>query len=98
MKALKTKAPAFTLIEMVIVIAIIAMLVLLISPNLLKQKDRAEKTSDQAFKTTLQTQIDLSDKKINSWEQARSEKLLSDQQIKKAEAHYAISNGKVTEK
>ena len=40
MKTFKTKAPAFTLMEMVIVIAIIAMLVLLISPNLLKQKDR----------------------------------------------------------
>ena len=35
----------FTLVEMVIVIAIIAMLILLIVPGLSKQKDRATKTA-----------------------------------------------------
>lgn len=95
---LNKKAKGFTLIEMVIVVAIIAMLILLIAPNLIQQKDKAQSTSDRAFKTTLQMQIDLSDKKINSWEEAEKEKLLSSEQAKKAEAGYTISNGKVAAK
>jgi competence protein ComGC len=50
---------AFTLIEMVIVVAIIATLVLLISPNLLAQKDRADKRTNDAFNTTIRTQVEL---------------------------------------
>ncbi|MDN6029161.1 MAG: prepilin-type N-terminal cleavage/methylation domain-containing protein [Lactobacillus sp.] len=49
----------FTLIEMIVVIAIIVMLVLLIAPNLVAQKQRAQTVSEQSFKTTLQTQVDL---------------------------------------
>lgn len=96
--AKKRQAKGFTLIEMVIVVAIIAMLILLIAPNLVEQKDKAKSTSDRAFRTTLQTQIDLSDKKINSWEEAEKEKLLSSEQAKKAAAGYTISDGKVHEK
>lgn len=50
---------AFTLIEMVIVVAIIATLVLLISPNLLAQKDRADQRTNDAFNTTIRTQVEL---------------------------------------
>ncbi|MCP8858053.1 competence type IV pilus major pilin ComGC [Latilactobacillus fuchuensis] len=50
---------AFTLIEMVIVLAIIALLILLIAPNLMQQKNMAEKKTDQAMVTTIQTQVEL---------------------------------------
>lgn len=39
---MKKKRNAFTLIEMVVVLAVIAMLVLLIAPNLMHQKETAE--------------------------------------------------------
>ena len=58
-KLFPKKQPGFTLIEMVIVVAIIATLVLLISPNLLAQKDRADGRTKDAFETTLQTQVQL---------------------------------------
>ncbi len=50
---------AFTLIEMVIVVAIIATLVLLISPNLLAQKEQADQRTNDAFNTTIRTQVEL---------------------------------------
>lgn len=49
----------FTLIEMVVVIAIIVILILLIVPNLIGQKQKADEKTMDAFKTTLQTQIQL---------------------------------------
>ena len=55
----KRKQKAFTLMEMVVVVAIIAVLVLLISPNLWAQKESATKKADEAFMTTLQTQVEL---------------------------------------
>lgn len=58
-KLFPKKQPGFTLIEMVIVVAIIATLVLLISPNLLSQKKKADDRSKDAFVSTLQTQIQL---------------------------------------
>ncbi|WEV40519.1 competence type IV pilus major pilin ComGC [Lactobacillus sp. ESL0681] len=56
----KTRKPqGFTLIEMVVVIAIIVLLILIIAPNLTKQKQNASDKTDDAFKTTLQTQTEL---------------------------------------
>ncbi|MDF7638688.1 competence type IV pilus major pilin ComGC [Lactobacillus sp. ESL0791] len=52
-------AKGFTLIEMVVVVAIIVLLILIIAPNLTKQKKNAEERTDEAFKTTLQTQANL---------------------------------------
>ena len=51
----------FTLVEMVIVIAIIAMLILLIVPGLSKQKDRATSKTDEALWTTIETQRQLAE-------------------------------------
>lgn len=48
----------FTLVEMVIVIAIIAMLIL---PGLSKQKDRATSKTDEALRTTIETQRQLAE-------------------------------------
>lgn len=49
----------FTLIEMVIVLFIISLLLLIMIPNLVQQKDHADKQSTEAFKTTLVTQSGL---------------------------------------
>ena len=51
----------FTLVEMVIVIAIIAMLILLIVPGLSKQKDRSTSKTDEALRTTIETQRQLAE-------------------------------------
>lgn len=48
----------FTLVEMVIVIAIIAMLIV---PGLSKQKDRATSKTDEALRTTIETQRQLAE-------------------------------------
>ncbi|WP_338232537.1 prepilin-type N-terminal cleavage/methylation domain-containing protein [Companilactobacillus muriivasis] len=49
----------FTLIEMVIVLFIISLLLLIMIPNLVQQKNHADKQSTEAFKTTLVTQAGL---------------------------------------
>lgn len=49
----------FTLIEMVIVLFIISLLMLIMIPNIIEQKDHANNTSNDAFKTTLKTQAEL---------------------------------------
>ncbi len=44
----KTKMKAFTLVEMAIVIFIISLLILIIMPNVAKQRSNAEKVNTQA--------------------------------------------------
>ena len=56
---MKKKFQAFTLIEMVVVLFIISLLLLLVVPNLAKQKTRAENQTTAALVTTIQTQIEL---------------------------------------
>ncbi|MEJ6348256.1 prepilin-type N-terminal cleavage/methylation domain-containing protein [Holzapfeliella sp. He02] len=63
---MKNKVKGFTLIEMCLVIAIIAILVLLIVPNITQQKQKAEQKIEEAFQTTLQTQLELQDKSITN--------------------------------
>lgn len=95
-KLFPKKQPGFTLIEMVIVVAIIATLVLLISPNLLSQKKKADDRSKNAFVSTLQTQIQLyredHDNTVpTSFEQMTDEQYLTaDQQKKAKENNFTI--------
>lgn len=89
-KLFPKKQLGFTLIEMVIVVAIIATLVLLISPNLLSQKKKADDRSKNAFVSTLQTQIQLyredHDNTVpTSFKQMTDEQYLTADQQKKAE-------------
>lgn len=94
-KLFPKKQPGFTLIEMVIVVAIIATLVLLISPNLLSQKEKADNRSQDAFVSTLQTQIQLYREDHNntaptSFKQMTDEHYLTADQQKKAEKNFKI--------
>lgn len=96
----------FTLIEMVIVIAIVVMLLIIIAPNLVSQKQRAQSKTDEAFKTTLQTQVELyndenpSKKLTNNLDElatakdSHGESYLSEDQKKKL-SKYKLENGKV---
>lgn len=91
----------FTLIEMVIVIAIIIMLLVIIAPNLMHQKNNAQKKADQAFVATLQTQVEVynddhpKDKLKDSLAPlSEGNKYLSDHQ-KKELGKYKLENGEV---
>lgn len=99
---MKKKRNAFTLIEMVIVLAIIALLILLISPNLVAQKNRAEKKTDAALVTTLQTQVELaSDEQghqIKSLDDLATEYISNDQLKHAKERGITIDNGTVKKK
>ncbi|MGN1284489.1 MAG: competence type IV pilus major pilin ComGC [Candidatus Limosilactobacillus intestinavium] len=78
----------FTLIEMVVVIAIIVILILLIVPNLIGQKQKADDKTMDAFRTTLQTQIQLYEnnegEKPASLEILKDKKYITADQLKKA--------------
>ncbi|WP_181190612.1 competence protein ComGC, partial [Bombilactobacillus bombi] len=82
--------------EMVIVLFIISLLLLIIIPNVNQQKKSAENKTDNAFKTTLQTQVDMYDGSDVSWQILEKEHYLSDAQAKKAiNEGYQIENGNV---
>lgn len=99
MKTLKNKAKrvkAFTLIEMVIVIAIIALLILIIAPNLGSQKKQAESKTDQAFETTLETAYELYDKRGASFSELAEKGYLTQDQLKKSQDYTINEDGQVT--
>ncbi len=59
-KKLRQKtAPAFTLVEMLIVLLIISVLMLLFVPNLSKQKDVVREKGDAAVVKVVESQMDL---------------------------------------
>lgn len=90
------KHSAFTLIEMVIVLFIISLLLLIIIPNVNQQKKSAESKTNHAFRTTLQTQVDMYEGQHPTWEILRKEHYLSDAQAKKAiDDGYKIEAGNV---
>lgn len=99
-KILKSrKLKSFTLLEMVIVVSIIAMLTLLIIPNVVSQRDRAESRSDKAFIQTIQTQVELVDNPADkaSFETLHTKKYITDDQYQKlTEGNYSYHDGIVS--
>lgn len=89
----------FTLIEMVIVIAIIVILLVIVTPNLVKQKETANNKTDDAFRTTLQTQVELYENKEGKKPSALSdlgkEYLTDRQQERIKEGHFELKDGEV---
>lgn len=90
----------FTLIEMVVVVAIIVMLIIIIAPNLTKQKQSANRKTDNAFKTTLQTQADLyEDDKDRNGKEVNFKNMFEDGYLTKKQLdksqNYTVNNGQV---
>ncbi|EKW99122.1 prepilin-type N-terminal cleavage/methylation domain-containing protein [Ligilactobacillus saerimneri] len=67
-KYLAKKVPAFTLLEMAVVLFIISLLVLIILPNVATQRKNASKINRNALQTELNTQAQLymNDHNVNS--------------------------------
>lgn len=92
------KQKGFTLIEMVVVIAIVVMLLVIIAPNLVGQKRNAEKKTSEAFRTTLQTQVELYENEHGKRPSSLNElkgKYLSEDQSKKIKDFHINSAGEV---
>lgn len=84
----KARFQGFTLIEMSIVLFIIALLILIILPNVGSQRQRAQSVSDQALVEVVQTQANLYrdqfDTKSVSLDNLKKEGFLSEAQYQKA--------------
>ncbi|MDT2612973.1 competence type IV pilus major pilin ComGC [Enterococcus dongliensis] len=56
---MKKQSPAFTLLEMLVVLFVISLLLLLFVPKLVSQKESASKQSDTAIAKVVETQIEV---------------------------------------
>lgn len=91
----------FTLIEMVMVLFIISILMLLIVPNVVKQKDSIDEQGTEALVTVIQTQVELYEldgaKGAVSLASLQDQGYLSAKQVKQASAKsITITNGVVS--
>lgn len=96
--AKQRKQEGFTLIEMVVVIAIIVVLILLIVPNLINQKKNAETKTADAFRTTIQTQVELYKDEHGtpkSFDDLKTGDFLTKDQITKAKNTFTLEDGVV---
>lgn len=78
---------AFTLIEMLIVLLVIAVLVFLFVPNLSKQRTTIETRGNDAFVKVVKTQVELfqiNEGKSVSYDALLSARYLTAEQVKKA--------------
>ncbi|WP_057770811.1 competence type IV pilus major pilin ComGC [Lactobacillus selangorensis] len=94
------KHKAFTLIEMVIVLFIISLLMLLVLPNVSKQRRNAEVKTNDALVTTVETQATLYEEDTGHPPATLADlndEYLSDRQLKQAnEAQITIKDGVVS--
>lgn len=96
LKLVNKKRSGFTLIEMVFVIFIISLLLFIIIPNISSQKKNATDKTDQAFISTLQTQVDIFNDDNPSLEELKKDGYISDSQYKHAnDKGIEIKGGKV---
>lgn len=80
---------AFTLIEMLIVLLVIAVLVFLFVPSLSKQRTTIETRGNDAFTKVIKTQVELyqiNEGKSVSYEALLSGRYLTAEQVKKAQS------------
>lgn len=102
-RLLKRQQPrnAFTLIEMSLVLLIIALLLLIMIPNIAQQKNKASAQIDQAFIKNMETQTTLyqtSESANVSWDALEKSGYISSDQRQKAESLNLVikSDGSVT--
>ena len=97
MKTVKAKQKAyqaFTLLEMLIVLLVIALLVFLFVPNLLSQREKISQQEDQAFEQVVNSQLELY--QINESDQLPREfaELVSRGYLTNSQGERAASNWK----
>lgn len=90
----------FTLLEMSIVLFIISLLILIIIPNLAKQRQNATRIHSKAMVNVIQTQADLFENEVGrtatSVQQLYSKHYLTSSQLKSAQRnHITINDGQV---
>lgn len=97
----KLNQKGFTLIEMVMVLFIISVLMLLIVPNVVKQKNQIDTQGTEALVTVIQTQVELYEldghTEAATFSTLESQGYLSAKQVKQATAKsISITNGIVS--
>lgn len=102
-KYLMKKQPAFTLLEMSIVLFIISLLILIILPNLAHQWQNASRIHRDAMVSVVQTQVDAYENETGatnvSLDQLRQHDYLTAAQVQKAKKeHIAVVNGKAVQR
>lgn len=86
----------FTLLEMLIVLFILGLLLLVIIPNVTKHQDSAESKGEDAFVSTVQTQVDLYKLDTGSSPADFGELGLNQNQLERAQTDLKLTDGKVT--
>ncbi len=84
---MKTKKKGFTLIELLVCLFIIGLMMLLIIPNIAKQRETAQGKADDAIVRVVKSQqqaymIDLKTKDIPTAEQLKENGYIDDSQLK----------------
>ena len=84
---MKTKKKGFTLIELLVCLFIIGLMILLIIPNIAKQRETAQKQSDEAIVKVIQTQqqaymLDNKTKEIPDVQTLRDKEYITEDQKK----------------
>lgn len=101
-KIKKMNAKGFTLIEMVLVLFVISILMLLIIPNVVNQKEKVDAQGTKALVTVVQTQVELYEMefgtKATTFDMLKTKNYLSETQVKQANDKLTLSNGKVEAK
>lgn len=97
---MKKKRRGFTLLEMSIVLFIISLLILIIIPNLAKQRQNATRVHQRAMVNVIQTQSDLFENETGhspaSIQQLYQNHYLTISQVKSAKKnHIVIDRGRV---
>lgn len=98
-KMLTARRPAFTLLEMSIVLFIISLLILIVLPNLAQQRKHADRVHGNAMVAVVQTQIDAYENETGAnnanYETLQSKDYLTKAQVQRARRnHIVIINGK----
>lgn len=102
-KIRKLSNKGFTLIEMIIVLFVISVIMLLIIPNISKNKESIDTKGNEAFVTVVQTQLDLytmnkGDSGLtdeNTFSFLHKNKYLNKNQFDQAESILTVSDGEV---
>lgn len=98
----KMNTKGFTLIEMVLVLFVISILMLLIIPNVVNQKEKVDAQGTKALVTVVQTQVELYEMefgtKATTFDMLKTKNYLSETQVKQANDKLTLSNGKVEAK